>query len=110
MRRLKREQAVAADRDDYFESKSSDLIDAHAAQEALETLPPEQREIVVLRLWGQLTLAEIAALIGSPLSRMRTTRGETVSASSGSSSGKRRPMCAATGRPWSAAAVSFTRT
>jgi hypothetical protein len=54
--------------------------------------------------------ADSRAAIGSPLSEDARDQGETVSASSGSSSGKRRPMCAATGRPWSAAAVSFTRT
>jgi RNA polymerase sigma-70 factor (ECF subfamily) len=33
-------------------------------QSALRTLPGEQREVVVLRIWGQLTYEEAAAVIG----------------------------------------------
>ncbi len=65
-RRSRREREFAAVRSDYFETRPADLIDARAAQHALEGLPPEQREVVVLRLWGELTLAEIANLTGSP--------------------------------------------
>jgi RNA polymerase sigma-70 factor (ECF subfamily) len=31
-------------------------------REAVLALPPEQREVVVLHIWGALTLAEIGAL------------------------------------------------
>jgi RNA polymerase sigma-70 factor (ECF subfamily) len=68
VRRSRREQQVAAERGGYFEPSPADLIDARAAQEAMEGLPQPQREVVVLRLWGQLTLAEIAGLVGSPIS------------------------------------------
>jgi RNA polymerase sigma factor (sigma-70 family) len=37
---------------------------AIALQSALRRLPDEQREIVVLRVWGQLTFEEAAAIIG----------------------------------------------
>jgi RNA polymerase sigma factor (sigma-70 family) len=68
VRRQRREHEVALVKGDFFESRTAELIDARLAQDALESLPHEQREVVVLRLWGQLTLAEIAALVGLPTS------------------------------------------
>ena len=35
-----------------------------ALQSALASLPDEQREVVVLKIWGQLTFEEAAAVIG----------------------------------------------
>ena len=67
-RRVGRERNVAGMRGSWFESKVDDLIDAGAAQEALGELPAIQREVVVLRIWGQMTLNEVAELVGMPLS------------------------------------------
>jgi RNA polymerase sigma-70 factor (ECF subfamily) len=39
---------------------------ALAVQEALYTLPSQQREVVVLHLWSEMTFCEIASLIGIP--------------------------------------------
>ncbi|MCP4454446.1 MAG: RNA polymerase sigma factor [Planctomycetes bacterium] len=47
----------------WFESGSDERLDAKQAQAILETLPSERREIVVLRIWGQLSFREIAELI-----------------------------------------------
>jgi RNA polymerase sigma-70 factor (ECF subfamily) len=38
---------------------------AAAVQRAVESLPPEQREAVVLRIWGGLTFAEAARTLGA---------------------------------------------
>jgi RNA polymerase sigma-70 factor (ECF subfamily) len=35
-------------------------------ERALRELPPEQREVVVLRIWGEMTLAEVAAVLDVP--------------------------------------------
>ena len=67
-RRQQRENAAAAQRDEFFQRRPEDLVDATAAQEALAALPQAQREVVVLRIWGQMTLAEIAQTIQLPLS------------------------------------------
>ena len=67
-RRVGRERNVAGMRGGWFESKVGDLIDANAAQEALGALPAIQREVVVLKIWGQMTLNEVAELVGMPLS------------------------------------------
>ena len=44
----------------WFESRPEDLIDARQAQDILQTLPSHLCEIVLLRIWGQMTLKEIA--------------------------------------------------
>lgn len=56
----------------WFESRPDDLIDAHTAQKILMTLPQAQREVVVLRIWGQLSLKQIARIVGSPLSTVHS--------------------------------------
>lgn len=38
-----------------------------ALEKALAELPPEQREVVVMRIWGEMTLAEIASALGWPV-------------------------------------------
>ena len=47
----------------WFESRSADLIDANLAQNILQTLPSHLREIVMLRIWGQMSLKEIAQIM-----------------------------------------------
>ena len=37
-----------------------------ALESALRALPAEQREVIVLHIWGQLTFEEAAAVIGIP--------------------------------------------
>ena len=67
-RRREREQETAAGRREWFESGAEMLIDAGIAQEALAKLPVEQREVVVLRIWAGMTLAEAGQTIGMPVS------------------------------------------
>ena len=62
-RRRRREQSVALARREWFIPEPDALIDGKAAQQALRELNPEHREIVVLRIWGDLTFAEIAELL-----------------------------------------------
>lgn len=61
-RRKKREQAAGQSRP-WFESRSEDLLDAKAIGEMLQDLEPQQREIIVLRIWGQMTLQQIAEIV-----------------------------------------------
>lgn len=67
-RRGRRERAVAGLRGAWFDGRPDDRIDAAAAQAALQELPAVQRQVVVLRLWSGLTLAETAEVSGLPLS------------------------------------------
>jgi RNA polymerase sigma-70 factor (ECF subfamily) len=68
-RRHRREQSTAA-RSDWFESQPGDLIDAAAAQQVLADLPEEQREVILLRIWGGLTLSEISKVMSLPVSTL----------------------------------------
>jgi RNA polymerase sigma-70 factor (ECF subfamily) len=67
-RRKKRDQRIATQQQNWFEPHPDDLIDAQTAQTVLESLPPQQREIVMLRIWGQMTFKEMAGLVDLPLS------------------------------------------
>jgi RNA polymerase sigma-70 factor (ECF subfamily) len=59
-RRLTRELESAA----WFE-KSDDTTQAEKeAMRCLESLPPEQREVIVLKIWNEFTFEAIAGLLG----------------------------------------------
>ncbi len=76
LRRRRRERRSAADRPEWFEQRTQDLIDAKAAQAALAELGRDERETILLRLWGGLTLREIAEVmdvsVSTALRRYRT--------------------------------------
>jgi RNA polymerase sigma-70 factor (ECF subfamily) len=61
-RRGRRERIIASSAPTWFVPRPEDRLDAGAAQAALEMLPPDQREIITLKLWSGLTLTEIAAV------------------------------------------------
>lgn len=63
-------QQVAAMRPDWFDSQPGDLIDAAAAQQILAELPSEQREIILLRIWGGLSWPEAAEVLTEPTSTL----------------------------------------
>ncbi len=46
------------------DASPSALMEAADLRSAVDALPSDYREIVVLRIWGELTLAEIASLLG----------------------------------------------
>ena len=66
-RRLRRRrqagQELANRQSLWFESRSDDLIDAKLVQDMLTVLPPNLREIVLLRIWGQMSLKEISQIV-----------------------------------------------
>ena len=67
-RRGRREQVVASDPDEPFfdgtieQNENSDIINS-----ALRHLPESQREVLVLRIWGELSFAEIANTLGDSI-------------------------------------------
>ncbi len=62
-RRVKRE-AASARPERWFAETEVDGLDAEAAVAALEALPLELREVIVGRLWGGMTLEQIALVAG----------------------------------------------
>jgi RNA polymerase sigma factor (sigma-70 family) len=75
-RRRKHESKFGHERPAWFESGNS-ALDIGEAVAALEELPEEERETIVARLWGQLTLSEVAVLTNTSLAtaQRRYTRG-----------------------------------
>jgi RNA polymerase sigma factor (sigma-70 family) len=67
-RRRRHEQAAAAAAQTWFVPSRTGEIDAAAATEALRELPMRHREVIVARIWGGLTLAEVAQVVGVSVS------------------------------------------
>jgi RNA polymerase sigma-70 factor (ECF subfamily) len=66
-RRVNREQSVAADETrTWFDVRSEELEFARIIQGALAGLPAEQREVITLKVWGDLTFSEIGEALGIP--------------------------------------------
>jgi RNA polymerase sigma-70 factor (ECF subfamily) len=65
-RRRRRERSVAPV--DWFEPSTDDRLDAASAEAAVRRLPDELREVVVLRVWGELGFAAIAEVVGCSVS------------------------------------------
>jgi RNA polymerase sigma-70 factor (ECF subfamily) len=67
-RRMRHEAVAAARRELWFKSSAEDALDAATAVAALESVPIAEREVIVLRLWSELSFDEIAELIGASTS------------------------------------------
>jgi RNA polymerase sigma factor (sigma-70 family) len=67
-RRRDREARSALPCEESPQGRIDDRIDAEAVQQALMYLPIEQRETIVLRIWGQMSLAEVGEVTKSPVS------------------------------------------
>jgi RNA polymerase sigma-70 factor (ECF subfamily) len=66
-RRRNREQVVARP-ERWFAEPALGEIDSEEVMLALQELPDEQREVIVMRLWGEMTLEQIAATLGCSIS------------------------------------------
>ena len=49
-----------------FVHSGGNIVEAIALQHALDQLPEEQREVVIMRIWNGMTLEEIGAATGVP--------------------------------------------
>ncbi|MFO0848725.1 MAG: sigma-70 family RNA polymerase sigma factor [Gemmataceae bacterium] len=67
-RRRARREATAARPVRWFAEPAVDGLDAEAAVTALGALPGEQREVIVARLWGGMTLDQAAGVAGCSVS------------------------------------------
>ncbi|MEM6978621.1 MAG: sigma-70 family RNA polymerase sigma factor [Planctomycetota bacterium] len=66
LRRIKREQQAACLSIDWFQTSSiDDQLDSQVVTDALRTLEPKTRSILVMHLWGEMTFAEIAEITQS---------------------------------------------
>jgi RNA polymerase sigma-70 factor, ECF subfamily len=62
-RRRERESRAATDRSRTPEFAGARREEAFAVVEAVQRLPPDERELVVMRIWGGLSYEEIAAAL-----------------------------------------------
>ena len=58
------------------------LIDAQIAEQALRRLPDEDRQIVVLRIWGELGFAQIADIVQMSMTTVHKRYGAALKATS----------------------------
>jgi RNA polymerase sigma-70 factor (ECF subfamily) len=63
-RRQKHEQQAMAQRPVWLETPPDSTLRSTELLEVIDTLPAEQREIVIARIWGGLTFDEVATLTG----------------------------------------------
>jgi RNA polymerase sigma-70 factor (ECF subfamily) len=66
-RRQRYEQAVAVESTPWFEDEAEakpSSVDPKQAAEALQSLPLEEREVIIAHLWGGLTFEQAAAVAG----------------------------------------------
>jgi RNA polymerase sigma-70 factor (ECF subfamily) len=67
-RRARREQVIVDAPDEpYFENAHLTQETAETIETALRRLPESQREVLVLRVWGELTFTEIATALGDSI-------------------------------------------
>ena len=66
-RRANREQVVAVDESQaWFDTGVEDREFSRVVQQALAELSAEQREVIMLKIWGELTFAEIGEALDIP--------------------------------------------
>ena len=65
-RRRRREDAASGDGEAVFQEPVERGEEVEALNAALNAIPGPQREVVMLKVWGGLTFAEIAEMLGVP--------------------------------------------
>ena len=63
-RRARREAEVVRDAGQADEPQFESDDETHALAEAVDRLPREQREVVVMKIWNELTFHEIGSVLG----------------------------------------------
>ena len=67
-RRTRHETCIASRCNIWFEPSTDDVLDSKTVIAALDSLRPELREVIVLRIWGQQSFDQIAAVIDKSIS------------------------------------------
>jgi RNA polymerase sigma-70 factor (ECF subfamily) len=67
LRRIAREKQAAAGHETMFDAPADRAEREAMIESALRQLPGDQREVVVMKIWGGLTFAQIAVALNIPL-------------------------------------------
>jgi RNA polymerase sigma factor (sigma-70 family) len=59
---------MANGQSEWFKPRLAEGLDARTAQQALADLPPEHSELIVMRIWGEMTFTRIAEITGESVS------------------------------------------
>jgi RNA polymerase sigma-70 factor (ECF subfamily) len=62
-----RERLTGLDHHEWLVKTEATMQAAIAIEKAMRDLPPEQREVVVMKVWGEMTLEEMAAVLEIPV-------------------------------------------
>jgi RNA polymerase sigma factor (sigma-70 family) len=65
-RRRARHESARAEADAWFDSDADSQLDAESTSQWIEQLPDILRQIVVARIWGELTFEQIAEVVDRP--------------------------------------------
>ena len=76
--RIRRENTVALTNPEWFQSSDESRLDGETVKEKLQELPQELREVVIARIWGELTLEQIATLTDSARTTTRRRYYEAI--------------------------------
>jgi len=76
--RRRRETSIAESRGNWFETAFDAVLDAEDAERALRRLDADLREIVVMRIWGQLGFTQIAGIVGVSVSTVHGRYGSAL--------------------------------
>jgi len=66
VQRTRSRRVELASQPPWFEATSGDSSEAIALEQAVKELPSEQREVIMLRVWGGMTLEEAAVILEIP--------------------------------------------
>lgn len=64
VRRRGRDVTLELNRGSWFESLDRDYVEELSVRDALSKLPEDQREVTILHIWGGLTFAQAAEVLG----------------------------------------------
>jgi RNA polymerase sigma-70 factor, ECF subfamily len=65
-RRIRRQEMVVAEVCPVFQESAARREEVEALEEALQLLSSQQREVVILKVWGRLSFSDVAAVVGVP--------------------------------------------
>jgi RNA polymerase sigma-70 factor (ECF subfamily) len=79
-RRRRRTRERESAQVEWFMPTTDGVLDAATAQRALQHLPAEFREVILLRIWGELGFASIASVLGCSVSTAHSRYAAALSA------------------------------
>lgn len=71
-RHKRHHESIAREQATCFQPSERSLLDTELISLSLQTLPESQREVITLRIWGQLSFKEIANVLGQSITTVHS--------------------------------------